>query len=42
LDGEISKSSSDLVTLLDELEGEEFDMKGIKQLRKMLEGAENE
>ena len=41
-DGEISKSSSDLVTLLDELEGEEFDMKGIKQLRKMLEGAENE
>ena len=42
LDDEISKSSSDLVTLLDELEGDEFDMKGIKQLRKMLEGAENE
>lgn len=42
LDDEINKSSSDLVTLLDELEGDEFDMKGIKQLRKMLVGAENE
>ena len=41
LDEQISSSSAELVGLLDELEGDEFDMKGIKQLKKMLEGAEN-
>lgn len=42
LDDQIGQSSSELVTLLDELEGDEFDMQGIKQLKKMLEGVENE
>lgn len=42
VDVEIESASGQLAALLDELEGDEFDMKGINELKKMLAGGKNE
>lgn len=42
LNDEIGRTGSELVALLDELEGDEFDMKGINELKKMLAGDNDE
>ena len=36
LDDEISLVSKELVAMIDELEGDDFDMKGLNELQKML------
>ena len=39
---EINKSENELLSLIDELEGDEFDMKGLTQLQKILGGDRND
>ena len=42
VESELEKSESELCTMIDDLEGSEFDMKGLKELQKMLKGGKND
>ncbi len=42
IESDLAKSESEFCSLIDDLEGSEFDMKGLKELQKMLKGGKNE
>lgn len=42
IEAEIEKSEADLIAMIDDLEGDKFDMLGLKELQKLLGGGENE
>lgn len=42
IDAELTKSEQEFCALIDELEGDEFDMLGLKELQKLLGGSKNE
>lgn len=42
IEDEIEKSEADLIAMIDDLEGDKFDMLGLKELQKLLGGGENE
>ena len=42
IETQISDSEKELASMIDDLEGDEFDMKGLKELQKLLKGDEND
>lgn len=42
IESDLEKSESEFCSMIDDLEGSEFDMKGLKELQKMLKGGKNE